>query len=93
MALFILLANTGFLVHKFNTAPCSSTGGTENSWSGGDLNEVDSRDIFEKRAMNRSDFKKGFLSFFKAQGSAQSLSQWCIEMAENSVPLRDKCCK
>lgn len=35
MASFILLAITGFLVHKFTTVPCTSTV-TGNSWSGGD---------------------------------------------------------
>lgn len=38
-------------------------------------------------------FKKSFNSFLKGKGSEQSLSQWCIEMAGNSVPLRDKYCK
>lgn len=50
MALVILLANTGFLVHKFNTAPCSSTAGTEKPG-------VASRgDISAMREMDRRDF-------------------------------------
>lgn len=76
-------------MHRFTMAPCSSTGGTENSWSAGDWMLLIRIVISLQRG-------KGIvfsLLFLKGQGSEQSQSQWCIEMAEISVPLRDKYCK
>lgn len=88
MALFILLTNTGFLVHRFNTVPCSSTAG---------MGKQSARMLTSLQWIGLKwivlIFKKSFNSFLKGKGSEQSLSQWCIEMAGNSVPLRDKYCK
>lgn len=96
MASFIPLAITGFLVHKFTTAPCTSNrDGQEETNACGRRTSSSTRgrldyygeiltSLYKKTKSSHPEIRS-VLFLLCGQGSGRSLSQWCIETAASTV--------
>lgn len=96
MASFIPLAITGFLVHMFTTAPCTSNrDGQEETNACGRRTSSSTRgrllrlrwnfNISVQKTKSSHPEIGSVLFLLCGQGSGRSLSQWCIETAASTV--------